>query len=642
MEAKAIGAVIGENRANGPCTIGSVKTNIGHLEAAAGIAGLIKVVLSLQHRTIPPSLHYHSPNPHIPFDALNLQVQNELKPWPAGSGPALAGVSSFGFGGTNVHVIVREAGMNKQDEAGDEGVDSIASTCHLLPLSATSYEALQSLAGAFREMLAADFSIATKDICHAAGMRRSQYDYRLAVIGNSREELSASLQDFLREAHDPNSNRIPDRQPKLAFVFSGQGGQWYGMGRELLTQEPVFFKAIERIDQAVQAHFGWSLMDVLCAEGESRLDEIDVVQPAIFAIQVALAELWQSYGITPDAVAGHSMGEVAAAHIAGVLNLEDAVQVICRRSRILKPLRGRGSMMATELSPDQAEALLKEYDNDISIAVINSPTSTVLSGNPETLKKVMDALQRQNLFCKWVNVDVASHSPQIDQVRVELLQALDGLHPQRARLPIYSTVTGARGDTTSLSMPVTGWTTSGNLCYFPMRSGNYSMTGIPSLLKSARIPFCSAPYNKPSKPAGRKPDCFLRCVGKNRSAKSCSELWARFIPKDFQLPGTNFIQPGVSMFICLRFPGNAGGIGWILSRQRRKTRGIGRWRTAKIPIRYWATGLTWRTRLLLLYGKQRSTPQFCDFRKIIESKRRSCFLLPHILKWRYKPRKKQV
>lgn len=445
MEAKALGAVIGKDRIGGPCTIGSVKTNIGHLEAAAGIAGLIKVVLSLKHRTIPPSLHYHTPNPHIPFDALNLQVQNELKPWPSGTGPALAGVSSFGFGGTNVHVIMREAGEAKQHSK-----QVSAASCHVLPLSANSYETLQSLAGSFQEMLANDYSITLKDICYAAGVRRSQFDYRVAVLGNSRKELHNSLQAFRQKEDDPNlfpASMIPDRQPKLAFVFSGQGGQWYGMGRELLKQEPVFWDAIERIDLVIQSGFGWSLMEVLCAEpSELRLDEIDVIQPVLFSIQVALAALWQSWGIVPDAVVGHSMGEVAAAHVAGILSLEDAVQVICCRSQLLKPLRGRGSMLVTELSPDQAKALLTAYNDEVTIAVINSPTSTVLSGDPETMKKIMDYLQGQNLFCKLVNVDVASHSPQMDAVRAELLQALDGLQPKPANIPIYSTVTGALGD----------------------------------------------------------------------------------------------------------------------------------------------------------------------------------------------------
>ena len=213
----------------------------------------------------------------------------------------------------------------------------------------------------------------------------------LAVIGNSRKELCTSLQAFIRGEHDPNviiGSEVSHRQPKLAFVFSGQGGQWYGMGRELLKHEPVFYKAIERIDHVIQEHFSWSLMDELCAERSvSRLDEIDVVQPALFAIQVALAGLWQSWGIKPDAVVGHSMGEVAAAHVAGILSLEDAIQIVCCRSQLLKQLRGQGSMMATELSPDQAKEILKGYDNDIAVAVINSPASTVLSGNPGNNEK---------------------------------------------------------------------------------------------------------------------------------------------------------------------------------------------------------------------------------------------------------------
>ena len=233
IEAKALGAVIGVNRTNGPCAIGSVKTNIGHLEAAAGIAGLIKVILSLKHRTISPTLHYQSPNPHIPFDELHILVQHELTSWPSGSGPALAGVSSFGFGGTNVHVVVREADNNKQDEEDSEQIHSTDSNWHLLPLSANSFETLQSIAGTFRELLASDPSVATKDICYAAGLRRSQYDYRLAAIGNSRKELCTSLEAFLREEHDPNlflGSVVPDRQPKLVFVFPGTGWAvvWHG------------------------------------------------------------------------------------------------------------------------------------------------------------------------------------------------------------------------------------------------------------------------------------------------------------------------------------------------------------------------------------------------------------------------------
>lgn len=447
IEAQALGAVVGANRMNGPCAIGSVKSNIGHLESAAGIAGLIKVILSLEHHTIPPSIHYYSPNPHIPFDELNLRVQNELSSWPSHAGTAIAGVSSFGFGGTNVHVVVQEAGRRAEVEKDNQNSPLTENNCQILPLSANSPEALYSYAGTFLNLLTDNPAIATRDICYAASVRRSMFNYRLAAIGNSRQELCEGLQSFLHGKQSPylitGSKELP-RRPRLAFVFPGQGGQWLGMGRGLLKTEPVFYQAIQRIDDIIQAEFAWSLMDTLRAEQKaSALDEIDVIQPALFAIQVALAALWQSWGILPDAVAGHSMGEVAAAHIAGILSLEDAIRVVCCRSQLLKKLRGKGSMLATELSPAQAKELLRGYGKDIAIAVINGPASTVLSGAPEAIKEVMDTLQRQNTFCKLVNVDVASHSPQIDQLRSELLKALEGLDPQPAKIPFYSTVTGA-------------------------------------------------------------------------------------------------------------------------------------------------------------------------------------------------------
>jgi myxalamid-type polyketide synthase MxaE and MxaD len=446
MEAKALGAVIGVNRVNGPCVIGSVKTNIGHLEAASGIAGLIKVILSLKHRMIPPSLHFHSPNPHIPFEDINLCVHNKLNPWPSVSTPALAGVSSFGFGGTNVHMIVGEADYTSERKY-NKRVDSTVTNCHLLPLSANNFEALRSIARAFQGILASDFSVAAEDICNAASQRRSQFNYRLAAIGNCREQLHNSLQAFLTGEQDPNLffvKEIPDAQPKLVFVFSGQGGQWYGMGRELLKQQRVFYEIIEQIDKAIQARFHWSLMEILWAEESlCRLEEIDVIQPCLFAIQVALATLWQSWGIMPDAVTGHSMGEIAAAYVAGILTLEDAIQIVCYRSRLLMGLRGKGRMLATELSPDQAKQLLKTHGNDIAIAAVNSPTSTVLSGDSNKIKEVMDLLQRQNLFCKLVNVDVASHSPQMDELQPHLLKVLDNLRPKPAKIPMYSTVSGS-------------------------------------------------------------------------------------------------------------------------------------------------------------------------------------------------------
>lgn len=445
MEAAAIGAVIGADQKGIVCSIGSVKTNIGHLEAAAGIAGLIKVVLSMQHRLIPPSLHFKKPNPHIPFDSLNLRVQGELMPWPASSGHAIAGISSFGFGGTNVHLVIKDSGQDKR-EVVDE-IDPGESQSYLLPLSANSKESLQSLVSGFKELISAELEVSIKDICLAAGKRRSRFPFRLAALGNTREELSNCLQAFLDEEQYPNlfiGSVESTRLPKLVFVFSGQGGQWYGMGQELLKDEPIFSQAIDEIDLIIQKDFNWSLREVLLSGSpENQLERIEVVQPAIFAIQVALAKLWKEWGITPDGVIGHSMGEVAAAHVAGILSMEDAIKIICIRSERLKKLRGKGAMLATELSPDQAAELVIGRENEISIAVISGPTSTVLSGDPGKLQEVKETLDRQNRFCKWVKVDVASHSPQIEPLREELIEALRGLKPNPARIPFCSTVTGA-------------------------------------------------------------------------------------------------------------------------------------------------------------------------------------------------------
>jgi len=451
MEAAAIGTVIGSARRDEPCSIGSVKTNIGHLEAAAGIAGLIKVVLSMQHRILPPSLHYHSPNPHIPFEALNLRVQSELKTWPSASSPAIAGVSSFGFGGTNVHLVVSEAVQNPKEEI--EQNDLIESQCQLLPLSANSSEDLQRLAIGIKNLLDSNHNFSIRDLCLATGKRRSRFAFRLAATSKSRKELSESLGVFISGEQHPDiisGSMSSESEPKLAFVFSGQGGQWYGMGRELMQQEPVFSQAIDRIDRIIQERYKWSLKQVLLADNsEKQLEEIDVVQPAIFAIQIAMVELLQHCGIKPDAVVGHSMGEVAAAYVSGILSMEDAVRVICQRSQLLKDLRGKGSMLATELSSEKASQLLMGYENDISIAAINGPSSTVLSGNPEKLQEIKELLDRENLFCRWVKVDVASHSPQIEQLRPSLMRILDGLNPKPAKIPIYSTVTGLRGDNLS-------------------------------------------------------------------------------------------------------------------------------------------------------------------------------------------------
>jgi len=445
IEAKALGAVLGVDRLPGrSCALGSVKTNLGHLEAAAGIAGLIKVALALRHREIPPSLHFEKPNPHIPFDELPFRVQTTLSPWPAESSPALAGVSSFGFGGTNAHVVLEEA---PPAMIGMPGAERKIGT-HLLPLSARSPEALQALARTYQNFLATPVSAASlPDVCYTASVRLSQHDHRLAVTGNSPAQLIESLDAFLRGEARPglsSGRKLSTRRRKLVFVFPGQGSQWLGMGRRLLEQEAVFREVIERCDRAMRPYGDWSLLAELTAidAAQSRLNEVDIIQPALFAIEIALAALWRSWGIEPQAVVGHSLGEVAAAYVAGVLSLEDAVRVICHRSRLFKRTIGQGAMAVVELSIEEARRVLVGFEDRVSIAVSNGPTSTVLSGDPAALAAILDQLQRRDIFCRMVKVDFASHSPQMEPLRADLVQALEGLQPRAESVPIYSTVTG--------------------------------------------------------------------------------------------------------------------------------------------------------------------------------------------------------
>ncbi|MBC6435614.1 type I polyketide synthase [Nostoc sp. HG1] len=441
IEAIALGTVLDTDRTRGNyCAVGSVKSNIGHLEAASGIAGLIKVALSLKHQQIPSNLHFHQPNPYIPFDTLPIRVQQSLTPWPQGSSPAKASISSFGFAGTNAHVVLEQppqsADISQQQQS------------YLLPLSAQSQEGVKSLAQAYQNFLETQEpdAVSLTDICYTASVRRTHYEHRLALLADSRTQLQEKLQDFLQSKLETNqpSNR-KHRRPKLVFVFSGQGPQWWAMGRELLEQEPVFRATIEECDALIKSHTNWSLLAELTADiTQSRLQETEIAQPAIFALQVALARLWRAWGIEPKAVVGHSLGEVAAAHIAGVLSLADAVQLICDRGRLMQQATGNGKMAAVELSAAETERWLRGYEGRLAIAAINSPTSTVVSGEPAAIESFLELLQREQptVFCKLLPVNYAFHSPQMLPFAEELVETLDQLQPQAAKIPIFSTVTG--------------------------------------------------------------------------------------------------------------------------------------------------------------------------------------------------------
>ena len=351
-----------------PCLIGSVKTNIGHLEAGAGIAGLIKVALALHHRRIPGNLHFDRPNPEIDFDALRLRVPTRCEPWPAGDGPALAGVNAFGFGGTNAHVVLQEAPDALRPRWLDLGHRrsrrSRASSAQCLARAAVgprSRRAARDSPGrGMNSSRQCPDDVSLEEIAANAALRRTHHDHRLAVVARSKQELAERLREFAAWAagrgRGSRGERSAGHRPRLAFVCSGQGPQWWAMGRQLLHEEPVFRAAIERCDAIVRRLGDWSLLDELTAdESRSRMEITAISQPCIFALQVALAELWASWGVRPEALVGHSVGEVAAAYLAGVFSLEDAVRIIYHRGRSMELAPERGRMLAAGVSADAAQ-----------------------------------------------------------------------------------------------------------------------------------------------------------------------------------------------------------------------------------------------------------------------------------------------
>lgn len=454
MEAQALGSVVGQNRPpERPCVIGAVKSNIGHLEAAAGIAGVIKTVLMFEHRQIPASLHVENPNPQIDFESLRLRVARAREPLGRHDGPIRAGVSSFGFGGTVAHLVLEEAPPGLPDGGrGQPHMDGVV----LFPISARNPEALRQAAQRHLGVLTSDGDADQDlgDLAYTASVRRSHHRHRLALVTSTRDGAADQLRAFL--AGEPHSGMIsgdagPRRRRRLAFVCSGQGPVWWPLD-PALRDEPVLRTTLEECDRLVRAEAGWSLLEQLWAgEQACRLDETDFCQPALFAMQVALANLWRSWGITPDAVVGHSMGEVAAAHLSGALSLEDAVRVICHRGRVIRTVSGRGRMALVELSADAIRDELRGLESRLSVAAVNAPTSTVVSGDPEAVEEVTARLQERGIFCRVLqSVDFASHSPQMEPLKGDLARALRDLGPTAARLPMYSTVTGKVVDADAL------------------------------------------------------------------------------------------------------------------------------------------------------------------------------------------------
>ncbi len=463
IEVNALVAEMGEGRAeDAPLTLGSAKANIGHLEACAGLAGLIKVVLALRHGEIPPQIHFQRLNPEITEGRFPLVIPTSAAPWPEGDAARIAGVSAFGVSGTNAHVILEAPPRSAPAPLGDapgrsaspEIADSPAAAkpvpgdAWLLPISARSVDALHDLARAYHLRLADGADLRLADLCHTASLRRAHLERRLAVVGGSREELAEALSAFLQKEVHPRffaGNVQLGRSPRIAFVFSGHSSHWAGMGRGLLEREPVFREALLACDSALAPYLVGSVVEQLAAaDAEAAWERLEIVQPVAFAMQVALAALWRSWGVEPQAVVGHSMGEIAAAHVAGALSLDDAARLVCRRSEILGRVQGKGAMVVVALSAEQARAALAGLEDRVAVGVCNSRASTVLSGDPAALEELLPKLVRRNIFARKVKgATAAGHSPQMDPLLPELVRALAGLAPRAAAVPFYSTVTAA-------------------------------------------------------------------------------------------------------------------------------------------------------------------------------------------------------
>lgn len=446
LEAGAIGAALGQGRsAETACVVGSVKANIGHLEAASGVAGLIKLALCLKNNAIPPLANLTVANPKIPFAQLGLRLPLALEPMPPGPGTACVSINSFGYGGTNAHAVLEQYVPDPLAEKTSQAIPSTA--LHLLPLSARSKPALIALAKRYDAMLSDGSSevIALHDLCYSAALRRGHQDQRLALVADTRENMVLQLRSFVENGVGAGmvAGAAAHKQQKPVFVLTGMGPQWWSMGRELLATEPVFQRTAEACDVIFKRLSGWSILAEMQAdETTSRIAETQIAQPANFFIQVGLAALWRSWGVEPAAVVGHSVGEVSAAYIAGVLSLEDALRVSYHRSRIQKKAAGIGTMLAVGLSAAETEIYLAQHPGKLSLAAANGPTTVTLAGDTEILQQVAGQLQERKIFNRFLNVEVAYHSHTMEPLKAELLEALNGLKVQAPAIPLYSTVTG--------------------------------------------------------------------------------------------------------------------------------------------------------------------------------------------------------
>lgn len=437
IEVGALQATYGRQRER-PLWVGSVKSNIGHTQAAAGVAGIIKVVLAMQHQLLPRSLYTERPSSHVEWDGA-VQLLAEAQPWPATGHARRAAVSSFGVSGTNAHVILQEAPPLAPHQRSETPQAPLSLP---LLLSARSKNALMGQAAHLNQFLDGRDDIGTLDLAFSLATGPSHFEHRACIIAGGRQDTVSALDAVASGTPHPAYVDARARvHGKLVFVFPGQGSQWADMAKALLDQSPAFRESIEACDRALDPHTDWSLLPVLRGEvGAASLERVDVVQPVLFAMMVALTAVWRDLGVVPDAVVGHSQGEIAAACVAGALSLDDAAKVVALRSRVISEQLGDGAMAAVSLSADELASRLAPYGDRLSLAVDNGPTSTAVSGDPEAIDALVAALDAEGVFARKIRVTYASHCAHIETIRQPLLDVLGGLSPRKAEIPMMSTV----------------------------------------------------------------------------------------------------------------------------------------------------------------------------------------------------------
>ncbi|UMB70946.1 type I polyketide synthase [Mycobacterium paraterrae] len=434
IELDALSAVFGNRADSAPLVLGSVKTNLGHLENSAGIAGFIKAVLSMNHAYIPPHLHFTALTPNAGAGASKFTIAADGMPWPEVDRPRRAGVSSFGVSGTNAHIVIEQAPLPEPVAPQPEPAVST------IVVSGKTPARIAPIAEMLADWLsAAGADVPLADVANTVNNYRGRYRSFGAVVARDREHAVAGLRALA--AGEPATGVVePTEKPHgsgTVFLYSGQGSQWAGMGRQLLADEPAFAAAVDELEPDFVAQVGFSLKDVLLA-GEPVVG-IDRIQPVLVGMQLALTALWRSYGVEPDAVIGHSMGEVTAAVVSGALSPADGLKVIATRSKLMLRLSGQGAMALVELGADEAEKLAGQYP-DVTVAVYAAPQQTVIAGPPEQIDAAIAAVDAQGLLARRVEVDVASHHPTVDPILAELKDALADLKPMTPKIPLISTV----------------------------------------------------------------------------------------------------------------------------------------------------------------------------------------------------------